>query len=175
MMKVIGSAVLPSVIVFIVLFGLFKGVKIFDCFIDGAKDGLKTVKNILPSIVGLLVAVSMLKASGGLDIIVKILLPLSKVTGIPEEIMPLALLNPISGGGALSMYEVILKEYGADSYLGRVASVMMGATETTFYAITVYFGSVGIKKARHTVFAGLTADFVSFVASAWTVRLFFGS
>ncbi len=174
-MKTAGAFVLPLVVMSIVAFGLFRGVKIFDCFIEGSKEGLKTVKNILPSIVGLLVAVSMLKASGGLDIIVKLISPLSDVTGIPEEIMPLALLNPISGGGALSMYEIILKDYGADSYLGRVASVMMGATETTFYAITVYYGSVGIKKTRHTVFAGLMADFVSFIASAWTVRLFFGS
>lgn len=174
-MKTAGAIVLPLVVAAIVGFGLFKGVKIFDCFLEGAKEGLITVKNILPSIVGLVVAVSMLKASGGLDIIVKLLSPVSKITGIPEEIMPLAVLNPISGGGALSMYELILKDYGADSYLGRVASVMMGATETTFYAIAVYYGSVGIKKTRHTVIAGLMADFTSFVASAWTVRLFFGS
>ena len=174
-MKLLGAAVLPFVITAIVILGVVKGVKIFDCFIEGAKEGLTTVKNILPSIVGLVVAVSMLKASGGLDIIVKFLSPLSGLTGIPEEIMPLAVLNPISGGGALSMYELILKEYGPDSYLGRVASVMMGATETTFYAIAVYFGSVGIKKTRHTVFAGLIADFTSFIASVWTVRLFFGS
>lgn len=174
-MKTAGAIVLPLVVAAIVGFGLFKGVKIFDCFLEGAKEGLITVKNILPSIVGLVVAVSMLKASGGLDIIVKLLSPVSKITGIPEEIMPLAVLNPISGGGALSMYELILKDYGADSYLGRVASVMMGATETTFYAIAVYYGSVGIKKTRYTVIAGLMADFTSFVASAWTVRLFFGS
>lgn len=174
-MKILGSVVLPLVITGIVLFGLVKGVKIFDCFLEGAREGLVTVKNILPSIVGLVVAVGMLKASGGLDVIVKLLSPLSGITGIPEEIMPLAVLNPISGGGALSMYELILKEHGPDSYLGRVASVMMGATETTFYAIAIYFGSVGIKKSRHTVFAGLIADFTSFVASAWTVRLFFGS
>lgn len=174
-MKFLGSVVLPLVIAAIVLFGLAKGVKIFDVFMEGAKEGLITVKNILPSVVGLVVAVGMLKASGGLDIIVKLLSPLSGITGIPEEIMPLAVLNPISGGGALSMYELILKEYGPDSYLGRVASVMMGATETTFYAIAVYYGSVGIKKTRHTVLAGLMADFTSFVASAWAVRLFFGS
>lgn len=174
-MKTLGAVVLPFVLTVIVLWGIVKGVKIFDCFIEGARDGLKTVKNILPSIVGLVVAVSMLKASGGLDIIVKFLSPISGITGIPEEIMPLAVLNPISGGGALSMYEMILKDYGPDSYLGRVASVMMGATETTFYAIAVYYGSAGIKKTRHTLMAGLIADFTSFIASAWTVRLFFGS
>ncbi|MBQ7957763.1 MAG: spore maturation protein [Clostridia bacterium] len=174
-MKLFGAFVIPFVIVFIMCFGICKGTKIFDCFLEGAKGGLVTVKNILPSIVGLLVAVGMLKASGGLDIIVKLLSPIGKLTGIPEEIMPLAVLNPISGGGALSMYEMILEEYGPDSFQGRAASVMMGATETTFYAIAVYFGSVGIKKTRHTVFSALMADFVSFVASAWTVKLFFGS
>lgn len=170
-----GTYVIPFVIVFIMGFGICKGTKIFDCFLDGAKDGLVTVKNILPSVVGLLVAVGMLRASGGLEIIVKILSPLGNMAGIPEEIMPLAVLNPISGGGALSLYEMILEDYGPDSFQGRVASVMMGATETTFYATAVYFGSVGIKKTRHTIFSALTADFVSFVASAWTVKLFFGS
>lgn len=174
-MKILGAAVLPFVIIVITGFGIFKGVKIFDCFIDGAKGGFVTVKNILPSIVGLVVAVGMLKASGGLEIIVKLLTPIAKLTGIPDEIMPLAVLNPISGGGALSMYEIILKDYGPDSYLGRVASVMMGATETTFYAIAVYYGAVGIKKTRHTIFAALTADVISFIASCWAVRLFFGS
>lgn len=174
-MKILGAFVLPFVIAFIAFFALSKGVKIFECFTEGAKEGLVTVKNILPSVVGLVVAVGMLKSSGALDTIVNFLTPVSKITGIPEEIMPLAVLNPISGGGALSMYEMILKDYGPDSYLGRVASVMMGATETTFYAVTVYYGSVGIKKTRHTILAALAADVTSFIASAWTVRMFFGS
>lgn len=174
-MSFAGAMVLPLIITLITGFALFKNVKVFDSFLEGAKEGITTIKNILPSVVGLVVAVGMLKASGGLDTIVKFLTPLSVITGIPEEIMPLTVLNPISGGGALSMYELILKDYGPDSFQGRVASVMMGATETTFYAITVYYGSVGIKKTRHTVLAALAADFTSFIASAWAVRLFFGS
>ena len=173
-MKIIGAYALPAVVVLIVAFGFFRGVKVFDCFMEGAKEGLITLKNILPSIVGLVMAVTMLRESGGLDVIIKLLSPIAEVAGIPKEIMPLTVLNPISGGGALSLYENILKTYGPDSFIGRVGSVMMGSTETTFYAITVYYGSVGVKKTRHTLFAATLADFMSYIASAWVVRLMFG-
>ena len=164
-MKNIGAYAIPSVIAIIVIYGLAKKVKVFDVFMEGAKDGLKTVLGILPS---------MLRESGALEIIVKVLSPVANFFGIPEDIMPLAVLNPISGGGSLSMYESLLKTVGPDSYTGRVASVMMGSTETTFYAITVYYGSVGIKKSRQTIPAALCADVTSYIASSWIVRLFFG-
>ena len=173
-MKNIGAYAIPSVIAIIVIYGLAKKVKVFDVFMEGAKDGLKTVLGILPSLVGLVMAVSMLRESGALEIIVKVLSPVANFFGIPEDIMPLAVLNPISGGGSLSMYESLLKTVGPDSYTGRVASVMMGSTETTFYAITVYYGSVGIKKSRQTIPAALCADVTSYIASSWIVILFFG-
>ncbi len=173
-MKIIGAFVLPSIIVFTVVFGFIRGIKVFDCFIEGAKEGLITVSHILPSIVGLVMSISMLQNSGALDVIVNVLSPIAEKTGIPKEIMPLTVLNPISGGGALSLYENLLTKFGPDSFIGRVSSVMMGSTETTFYAITVYYGSVGIKKTRHTLISGLLADFTSFFMSAFIVRLIFG-
>lgn len=173
-MKLIGEFAIPTVVVLIILFGLFKGINVFDVFMQGAKSGIKTAFGILPSLVGLVMAVSMLRESGALDIIVWLMSPLAKLTGIPEEVMPLITLNPISGGGALTMYENLLKTMGPDSFAGRVASVMMGSTETTFYAITVYYGSVGIKKTRHTIPAAVCADLTSYIASSWIVRMFFG-
>lgn len=172
-MKYLGAFAIPGVIVIIIVFALVKKVNVFDVFIQGAKDGAKTALSILPSLVGLVMAVSMMKESGALDIIIKLLAPVADFFHIPKEIMPLTVLNPISGGGSLSMYENILKTLGPDSYVGRVASVMMGSTETTFYAITVYYGSVGIKKTRQTVPAAICADLTSYISSAFIVRLFF--
>lgn len=174
-MRVIGAFAIPSVMLVIIVFALFKKVSVFDTFLKGAKGGAKTAFNILPSLIGLVVAVSMLRESGALDILVKALSPVASFFGIDKSIMPLALLNPISGGGSLSMYENLLKTAGPDSYIGRVASVMMGSTETTFYAVTLYYSSVGIRKTRQTVPAAVCADITSYIASSWIVRLFFGS
>ena len=173
-MKVVGAFAIPGVIFVIIVYALFKRVNVFDSFMQGAKGGVQTAIGILPSLIGLVMAVSMLRESGALEIIIKILSPAAKFLGIPEDIIPLAVLNPISGGGSLTMYENILKTIGPDTYVGRVASVMMGSTETTFYAITVYYGSVGIKKTRQTRPAAVCADIMSYIASSHIVKFFFG-
>ncbi|MBQ7653814.1 MAG: spore maturation protein [Clostridia bacterium] len=173
-MKTLGAFAIPVVMVIIIVYALVKKVSVFDVFLDGAKGGAKTALEILPSLVGLVVAVSMLRESGALELLVKVLSPVAAFFGIDKNIMPLALLNPISGGGSLSMYESLLKTAGPDSYVGRVASVMMGSTETTFYAVTVYYGSVGIRKTRQTIPAAACADITSYIASSWIVKLFFG-
>ena len=164
------SYVLPFVLLLILCFGVAKKLNVFDCFIEGAKEGIATFVNLLPVLTGLVVAVSMLRASGAIDLLQKILAPVAKALGIPVEVIPLCILSPISGSGSLSM-----AEYGPDSYAGRVASVLSGATETTFYAATVYLGSVQIKKSGTVIPCALIGDIVSFVAAALTVRLFFGS
>ncbi len=166
-----GSYILPVMVVGIVLFGLIKKVKVFDCFMSGAKKGLHTVYELLPSITGLVVAVTMLKESGAMEIISSFLSPVTALFGVPDEITPMALLSPISGGGSLTLFESVLKTHGPDSFVGQVASVVMGSTDTTLYAVTVYYSAVGIKNTRHTLFAGLTADFLSLVLSAYFVRL----
>lgn len=170
-MNLVGMWALPVMVVSIVVFGLFKKVKVFDCFIKGAKEGLRTVYDLLPTITGLVLAITMLKASGGMELIAKLFSPVSELLGIPREVTPMALISPVSGGGSVSLFENVLKEYGPDSFLGRVGSVLMGSTDTTLYAVTVYFSAVGIKKTRHTLYAGLLADFTSFVLSSFFVRL----
>ncbi len=171
MMDVLGIWVLPSMVVLIVVFGLFKKVRVFDLFMSGAKKGLMTVYELLPTITGLVVAVTMLRASGGMELIAKAFAPVAALLGVPEETVPMALLSPVSGGGSLTLFESVLKSDGPDSFLGQVASVLMGSTDTTLYAVTVYYSAIGIKKTRHTLYAGLAADFASFVLSPFFVQL----
>lgn len=171
-MNSISDYILPVIVVIIILHGAFKGIDIFDIFINGAKSGFNTVLNITPSLIALLLGVNMLRSSGGLDVICSLLSPITDFLGIPSEVTPLAILSPISGSGALGMYESILKDFGPDSFVGQCASVMMGSTETTFYAITLYYGSINIKKTRHTLPSALCADFTSFILSPRFVKLF---
>lgn len=169
----ISNYILPFFILLIIGFGIYKRIDVFATFIDGAKKGFDVFLSILPSLTALFLAVQMLKTSQGIDIITKVLSPLANFLKIPVETLSMCILSPISGGGSLSIYESIISEYGPDSYIGRVASVMMGSTETTFYAIAVYFGSVGIKKIRHTAICSLCADFISFILAGFFVRLLF--
>lgn len=172
-MKGLSDYILPTIVVLIVLYGGFKGVDVFNVFIDGAKSGFKTVFNIIPSLIALLLSINMLKASGGLDVLLSLLSPIGDFLGIPRDIIPLTILSPISGSGSLGVYEGILKDFGPDSFIGRCASVMMGSTETTFYTLALYYGSIGVKKTRHTVPSALCADFTSFILSPRFVRIFF--
>ncbi|MDR3552844.1 MAG: spore maturation protein [Clostridia bacterium] len=169
-----GSYLVPLVIVAIIAFGLFKHENVFELFIGGARDGISAAFSILPALVALMTGVAMFKASGAVDVIVSALAPLGKTLHFPSEVVPLALMRPISGSGSLSVLEQILKTYGPDSLIGRTAAVMQGSTETTFYTIAIYFGSVGITKTRHTVPAALSAEFCGFVMSILAVRMFFG-
>ncbi len=172
-MDKLGVYAIPVVVFLIVIFGLMRGVPLFDTFVAGAKEGFSSSISILPSLVGLMMAVSMLNASGALDILSSLLAPAARLLGLPPEVMPLALIKPVSGSGATAVLAQIFQNNGTESFAGRVASVMSGSTETTFYAIAVYFGSVGVKKTRHTIPAAVTADLTAFVVSALTVRLFF--
>lgn len=168
-----GVFVMPCTVCIIIIFGLVRKVPVFDTFVAGAKEGIRSCISILPSLIGLMMAVTMLSASGALDMFSAFLAPAANAIGIPAQTMPLALLRPISGSGSLAILTNIFSNNGPDSFVGRVASVMMGSTETTFYAIAVYFGSVGIKKTRHTIPAALSADFTGYIASALAVLLFF--
>lgn len=172
-MSIIGALVMPLMICGIVLYGLIMRVNVFDCFIEGAKDGMKTAVDILPPLLALVVAVSMLRTSGALSILVDILRPVSDFLGIQPEVSPLALLCPVSGSGSLSMYENLLSEYGVDNPIERAASIMMCSTETTFYAIAIYYGAVNIKKIRYTVPAALSADITSFILSSLLARIMY--
>ena len=157
-------------IVSIVAFGLFKGDNVYDSFVQGAKLGLNSTVQIMPSLVGLMVAISMFRASGALEILSGLLSPLTSLIEMPSEVLPLALLRPVSGSGSIAIVNDIFKNYGPDSIPGKSASVMMGSTETTFYTVAVYFGAVGIKKVRHTLKAALIADFTGMILAVLVVN-----
>ncbi len=164
----------PSIILIIIVSGFCGKVRIYDAFMDGAKEGLVTVFKIFPALVGLIVSVGMLRASGTLEIITSFLKPVTSLINMPSEVVPLALMRPVSGSGALAVITDIFENYGPDSFVGRCASVMMGSTETTFYTIAVYYGSVGINKVRHTIKSALIADFTGMVLAVIFTLILFG-
>ncbi len=157
------------------LWGVLSGTDVFEVMLDGIKDGLGVLLRIFPSLVALLTAVYMLRASGALEALTALLSPLLTLLGIPPETAPLMLLRPVSGSGALAAATELIGQYGPDSYIGRTAAVMLGSTETTFYVIAVYFGAAGIKRTRWAVPAALCADITGFAVSALAVRLLWGS
>lgn len=158
----------------IVLYGVIRRVPVFDLFLEGAKDGLKTLVTIAPTIVGLMFAVALLQSSGAADMICRWLSPLAQQLGFPAEIAPMALLRPVSGSGATALLINVFENSGTDSFAGRVASVLAGSSETTFYAVAMYYGAVGVQHTRHTLPAALAADCTALIASVLTVRFFFG-
>lgn len=157
------------------LWGVLSGTDVFEAMVDGIKDGLGVLLRIFPSLVALLTAVYMLRASGALEALTALLSPLLTLLGIPAETAPLMLLRPVSGSGALAAAAELIGQYGPDSYIGRTAAVMLGSTETTFYVIAVYFGAAGIKRTRWAVPAALCADITGFAVSALAVRLIWGT
>ena len=165
--------IIPVFIAGILIYGLIKKVDIFDEFTVGAKDNLIAAFDILPALIALMTCVGMLNASGAADMLCSAVSPFLEKKGFPAECAPLAFLRPISGSGALAVYEQIISENGPDSFAGRVASVLLGASETTFYTIAVYFGAVKAKKTRHALPCSLAADLTAFILSALFVRVFF--
>ena len=149
-------------------------VNVYDALTRGAEEGLTVLLRILPSLAGLLTAVYMLRASGAMDAVGRLLAPLLERLGIPPETAALLLIRPVSGSGALAVGSELMAAHGPDSYIGRVAAVMLGSTETTFYTIAVYFGSAGVRKTRYAIPAALCADLAGFAAAAFAVRLVFG-
>ncbi len=164
--------VVPLLLLITSLLALHKKENAYDLLLSGAADGLKLLASIIPALVLLLTAVSVLRSSGAIEIISGILAPVFNFFGIPPETAMLVLVRPLSGSAALAVGADLMAEYGPDSLIGRTVAVMLGSTETTFYTISVYFGAAGIKKTRYTVFAALFADFVGFFMAALTTRLF---
>ena len=165
------TAMLPALIG---LVGLLRGTDVFSALTDGARRGMELTGRILPSLVALLPAVYMLRASGALEALEKLSAPLLVRLGIPAETVPLLLLRPLSGSAALAAGAELMARCGPDSPVGRTAAVMLGSTETTFYVLTVYFGAAGVRRTRHALPAALCADAAGFLAAAWCARLFWG-
>lgn len=169
-----AAAVIPVIIAVIIIFGLYKRVDVFSEFAEGAKENIMTCARLLPTLIALITAVGMFRASGAEELITGFVSGFFDRIGFPAECLPLALIRPVSGSGALAVYESLLDENGPDSFAGRVASVMLGSTETTFYTLAVYYSAVKIKNTRHTLAASLAGDMTGFIVSVLTVNIFFG-
>ena len=174
MIRTLLTLAMPLIMGGVGLYALGRGVDVFSALTDGMRDGMKTLLRIFPSLLALLPAIAMVRASGLLDAVTELLSPVLAVLGIPEQLAPLLLLRPLSGSGALAAATDLIGQYGADSLLGRTAAVMLGSTETTFYVLAVYFGAADIQKGRRILPAALLADLVGFVMAAQTVRCFWG-
>lgn len=166
-----SNIAMPLVILIIVFYAMIERKKAFDLFLDGAKEGLSVVLNIFPTLIGLFVAIGALRSSGILDMIGNILSPILRFIQFPTEILPLALIRPISGSSSIAVATDIMKTFGVDSNIGLIASVIMASTETTLYTIAVYSSAVGIKKTRFVLWAALTADLVGILTSVAVCRL----
>lgn len=163
---------IPGIFLVIVVYAAVGGIDVFETFLQGAKEGLQTVANMFPSLLILMAAVSIFKASGALELLVSALQPMASLVGMPKDVLPLVLLRPLSGSGALVVFQDILKNAGPDSFVGRTASVLMGSTETTFYTIALYYGAAKISKTRHTIPSAAAADITGFLISGLAVRMF---
>jgi spore maturation protein B len=172
-MKGFSSWAVPVLIFLILIFGWRKKVKVYETFIDGAKEGFNVAIKIIPYLVAILVAIGMFRASGAMDVFVTLLSPLTNLIGMPAETLPVALMRPLSGSGALGIVTELMKSHGPDSFIGRLASTMWGSSETTFYVVAVYFGSVGVRRVRHSIAAGLIGDAVGLIMAVFICRLVF--
>lgn len=161
---------MPFIILLIVIYGMREKKKMFDIFLEGANEGIKIVLNIFPTLVGLFLAIGVLRSSGILDLVSKLLTPVLQIVNFPTEILPLALIRPVSGSASIAVATDIMNTFGVDTNLGIIASVIMGSTETTIYTIAIYTSSVGVKKTRFVLWASLIGDFVGMVASVVVCR-----
>ncbi len=171
LLSAVSLGFIPAIITVILVHGLYKRVEVYDSFIEGAKTGIATAMEILPFIIAIFVGIEAMVSSGAMEYLEDIIGPILEKLGIPRELTSLILLRPVSGSGSLALVERMVTTYGADSFLGNVASVMAGTCETVFYVIAVYFGATAVKKIRHSLLAGLVGYGVGVMASVWIYRL----
>jgi spore maturation protein B len=164
----VSNLMLPAIVVFVPLYAVFRKVPVYDSFVEGAKEGFPTAISIIPHMVGMMVAVSIFRDTGALQFYLQFLKPVLGWLKIPEEVVPIGILRPISGTGSLAFVESVLRTYGPDSFLGKLASTIQGSTDTTLYVLTVYFGAVGIRNSLYALKVGLWADLAGFLA-AWII------
>lgn len=174
LLQILSRWALPIVLLLIPLYGHLKGVPVYETFVEGAREGAGVALRLLPYLVAMFTAIEIFRQSGAMDHLVSLIAPITDSLGIPREVLPLALVRPLSGSGSLGVLNQILRQYGPDSLAGRMASAIMASTETTFYVLTVYLGAVGVRKARHCLTCSLLADLAGFLAAAFLVRLVFG-
>lgn len=165
--------IIPCFLLLVLITASWKRVPVYELFVEGGKEGVKMAFSLLPFLVGMLVSISILRSSGALDAFIQLISPVLTWIGIPPEILPLAIIRPISGTAALGMTAELIETYGPDSFIGRLASTMQGSTDTTLYILTVYFGAVGIKRMGNALKVGLLADVVGITASIIIVTIVF--
>jgi len=163
--SLISAWAIPVIIVFIPLFAAYRKVPVYEAFTEGAKDGFDTAIRIIPHLVGMMVAITVFRASGAMDLVIGLMRPFLDWIGIPGEVLPLAILRPITGAGSLAYTTDLIGQFGPDSLIGRMASTIQGSTDTTLYVLTVYFGAVGIRKSGYALKVGLISDAIGFIAA----------
>lgn len=173
-LEAISRWAIPVIVLGIPLWGLVRGIKVYETFVEGAKQGLTATMRITPYLIAMFVAIRVFRVAGGMDLLLKAVTPFTDMLGIPPEVVPMALIRPLSGSGALSMLGELLHTYGPDSLVGMTASTIQGSTETTLYVITVYFGAIGVTRARHSLPIGLWSDLVGFLAAVFICTRLFG-
>lgn len=164
---------IPAILLIVPIIGYVRKVKVYEAFIEGAGEGFHTAIRILPCLVAMLIAISIFRASGAMDACVAWLKPLLSALGVPADLVPLAIMRPLSGSGSLGLATELLNTYGPDSLIGQIASTVLASTDTTFYVLTVYFGAVGLSNPRYAVLVGLSGDIASFLASVYICKLLF--
>ncbi|MFC2083427.1 nucleoside recognition domain-containing protein [Bacteroidota bacterium] len=174
LITVVSILAIPTLIFLFIGYGAIKKVKIYEVFVEGAKEGFDVAVRIIPYLVAMLVAIGIFRAGGGMDFLIIILKPFTEIIGMPAEALPMAIMRPLSGSGSLGIMAEIISVHGADSFIGILVSTFFGSTETTFYVLAVYFGAVNIRKTRHALAAGLLADVAGIVGAVFIVRLLFG-
>lgn len=172
-MNKISNLIIPIMVLSVVIYGIYKKINIYDVFIDGAKESFEMIFTIFPYLLGMMLAINLFLHSNFLEIISNFISPVLDLIGIPFDIVPMAIMRPISGNSSLAILNNIFLNYGPDSFIGRLASTIQGSTDTTFYVLTLYFGSVGIKKIRYSLLAGLFADLIGIITSIMIVKIFF--
>ncbi len=172
--NIISVAAIPLLIIVFLGWGFFKKVKVYEVFVEGAKDGFTVAIKIIPYLVAMLVAIGIFRASGAMDVVTTLLKPITNLIGMPAESLPMALMRPLSGSGSLGLMTEIMKVHGPDSFIGVLVSTMYGSSETTFYVLAVYFGAVGIKNFRHALPAGIIADIFGMLGAVFICRILFG-
>jgi len=173
LINIISVFAIPLMFLIFLGWGLVKKVKVYEVFVEGAKDGFNVAIRIIPYLVAMLAAIGIFRASGALELLIAVFGPLTNLIGMPPETLAMALMRPLSGSGSLGIMTELMKVHGPDSLIGIMASTMYGSSETTFYVLAVYFGAVGIKNTRHAVPTGLIADLAGMLAAVWIVNVLF--
>jgi spore maturation protein B len=173
-MNAVAVLAVPFVILLFLVWGAAKRVKVYEVFVEGAKEGFATALRIIPYLVAMLVGIGIFRASGAMDLLVGLVAPVTALIGMPPETLPMAVMRPLSGSASLGIMTELMKTFGPDSRIGVLASTMYGSSETTFYVLAVYFGVVGIKNTRHAVPVGIIADLVGMLGAVAAVKLLFG-